>query len=52
MDSIILASSDSDFWSVIEDVDANYFVLLEKTKYVSDFKSLLWNNIIFYMFSR
>lgn len=50
MDSIILASSDSDFWSVIEDVDANYFVLLEKTKYVSDFKSLLWNNIIFYCY--
>ena len=49
-DSIILASSDSDFWSVIEDVDANYFVLLEKTKYVSDFKSLLWNNIIFYCY--
>ncbi len=50
MDSIIFASSDSDFWSVIEDVDANYFVLLEKTKYVSDFKSLLWNNIIFYCY--
>ena len=50
MDSIILASSDSDFWSVIEDVDANYFVLLEKTKYGSDFKSLLWNNIIFYCY--
>ena len=50
MDSIILASSDSDFWSVIEDVDANYFVLLEKTKYCSDFKSLLWNNIIFYCY--
>lgn len=50
MDSIILASSDSDFWSVIEDVDANYLVLLEKTKYVSDFKSLLWNNIIFYCY--
>ena len=28
VDSIILASSDSDFWSVIEDVDANYFVLI------------------------
>lgn len=50
VDSIILASSDSDFWSVIEDVDANYLVLLEKTKYVSDFKSLLWNNIIFYCY--
>lgn len=50
MDSIILASSDSDFWSVIEDVDVNYFVLLEKTKYGSDFKSLLWNNIIFYCY--
>ena len=50
MDSIILASSDSDFWSVIEDVDANYFVLLEKTKYGSDFKSLLWNNNIFYCY--
>jgi hypothetical protein len=50
VDSIILASSDSDFWSVIEDVDANYLVLLEKTKYGSDFKSLLWNNIIFYCY--
>lgn len=50
MDSIILASSDSDFWSVIEDVDANHFVLLEKTKYGSDFKSLLWNNIVFYCY--
>lgn len=50
MDSIILASSDSDFWSVIEDVDANYLVLLEKTKYGSDFKSLLWNNNIFYCY--
>lgn len=50
MDSIILASSDSDFWSVIEDVDANYLVLLEKTKYGFDFKSLLWNNIIFYCY--
>ena len=46
VDSIILASSDSDFWSVIEDVDANYLVLLEKTKCGSDFKSLLWNNNI------
>lgn len=30
--------------------DANYFVLIEKTKYGSDFKSLLWNNIIFYCY--
>ena len=50
VDSIILASSDSDFWSVIEDVDANYLVLLEKTKCGSDFKSLLWNNNIFYCY--
>lgn len=43
MDSIILASSDSDFWSVIEDVDANYFILLEKTKYGSDFGITLFS---------
>lgn len=50
VDSIILASSDSDFWSVIEDVDAKYLVLVESDKCGPDFKNALRNNNIFYCY--
>ena len=50
VDSIILASSDSDFWSVIEDVEANYLVLVESDKCSRDFKEVLRNHNIFYCY--
>lgn len=50
IDSIILASSDSDFWSVIEDVDAQYLVLAESDKCGFEFKDLLRNHDIFYCY--
>ena len=50
VDSIILVSSDSDFWSVIEDVKANYLVMLESEKCGFDFKSVLREHDIFYCY--
>lgn len=50
IDSIILASSDSDFWSVIEDVSAKYLILAESNKFGNEFKSLLWKHDIFYCY--
>lgn len=50
VDSFILASSDSDFWSVIEDVPGNYLVMVEKENCGSEFKKILRNNNIFYCY--
>lgn len=50
VDSIILASSDSDFWSVIESVEANYLVLIEGEKCSYDFKEKLRGNDVFYCY--
>lgn len=50
VDSIILASSDSDFWSVIEEVEANYLVLIENEKCSYDFKEKLRGNDVFYCY--
>ncbi|MBR5825740.1 MAG: hypothetical protein IKY78_01500 [Clostridia bacterium] len=50
-DSIILASSDSDFWSVIDSVDdAKFIVMAERDKCGYSFKNLLRENDIFYCF--
>lgn len=48
--SIILVSSDSDFWSVIEDVDAKYMVLVESDKCGQTFKEILREHDIFYCY--
>lgn len=50
VDSIILASSDSDFWSVIEDVEAKYLVLVEREGFGKDFKEMLRKHDIFYCY--
>ncbi len=50
VDSVILCSSDSDFWSVIQDVKAKYLVMAESDKCGSDFKDVLRENNIFYCF--
>lgn len=50
VDSFILVSSDSDFWSVIEDVPANYLVMVEKDNCGSEFKKILRSNDIFYCY--
>ncbi len=50
IDSIILASSDSDFWSVIEDVPTKYLILAESDKFGHDFKKLLRIHDIFYCY--
>ena len=50
VDSIILCSSDSDFWSVIEDVRANYLVMAEVEKCGYDFKEVLREHDIFYCY--
>lgn len=50
-DGIILVSSDSDFWSVIDDVeDAKFMVMAEKDKCGHDFKMVLRENDIFYCY--
>ena len=41
VDSFILASSDSDSWAVMEDVEANYLLMVEKDKCGYDFKEIL-----------
>lgn len=50
VDSIIIASSDSDFWSVIEDVDAKYLVMLEEDKCGYDYINALRKHDIFYCY--
>ena len=50
VDSVILVSSDSDFWSVIEDVDAKYMVLVESDKCGQTFKEMLRAHDIFYCY--
>ena len=50
VDSIILCSSDSDFWSVIEDVNARYLVMAEIEKCGYDFKEVLREHDIFYCY--
>lgn len=50
VDSIMIASSDSDFWSVIEDVQANYLVMVEQEKCGHDFKSVLREHDVFYCY--
>ena len=50
VDSIILCSSDSDFWAVIEDVSANYLVMVEEKKCGFDFKEVLRKHNIFYCY--
>lgn len=50
VDSFILASSDSDFWAVMEDVEANYLLMVEKDKCGYDFKEILRKNNIFYCY--
>lgn len=50
IDSVIIASSDSDFWSVIEDADANYLVMVETDKCGKDFKNILREHNIFYCY--
>jgi len=50
VDSVILCSSDSDFWSVIEDVKAKYLVMAETDKCGFDFKEVLREHNIFYCY--
>lgn len=50
VDSIIIASSDSDFWSVIEDVEAKYLVMVETEKCGHDFKEVLREHDVFYCY--
>lgn len=51
VDSIILVSSDSDFWSVIDaSEDVRYLVMVESEKCGYDFKNLLRNKDVFYCY--
>ena len=50
VDSIILCSSDSDFWSLIETVPAKYLVMVETEKCGNDFKDILRQHNIFYCY--
>lgn len=50
VDSVIIASSDSDFWSVIQDVEANYLVMVETDKCSPGFKSVLRSHDVFYCY--
>lgn len=51
VDSVIIASSDSDFWSVIEDVkEAKYLVMVESEKCGHDFKEVLRRHDVFYCY--
>ena len=50
VDSIIIASSDSDFWSVIEDVEAKYLVMVESEKCAHNFKDVLREHDVFYCY--
>ncbi len=51
VDSVILVSSDSDFWSVIDaSDDVRYLVMVESEKCGFEFKSLLWDKDVFYCY--
>lgn len=51
VDSIILASSDSDFWSVIRDFsEANFLVMVEENQCSYNFKDALWSSNVFYCY--
>lgn len=50
VDSIIIASSDSDFWSVIGEFNANYLVMVETDKCGNDFKNILRKHNVFYCY--
>ena len=51
VDSVILVSSDSDFWSVIDaSEDVNYLVMVESEKCGHEFKNLLRNKDVFYCY--
>lgn len=51
VDSIILVSSDSDFWSVIDSTDGvNYLVMVESEKCGYEFKALLRDKEVFYCY--
>lgn len=51
VDSVILVSSDSDFWSVIEaESDVRYLVMVESGKCGYEFKSLMRNKDVFYCY--
>lgn len=50
-DSIILVSSDSDFWSVIRSIDdAKFMVMVESDKCGYNFKTMLRDNGVFYCY--
>ncbi len=50
-DSIILASSDSDFWSVIESIsDVRFMVMAQREKCGHNFKNILRENNILYCY--
>lgn len=50
VDSFILASSDSDFWSVIEDTKANFLVMVERENCGYSFREIMRNNNVFYCY--
>lgn len=50
VDSFILASSDSDFWSVIEDTQANFLVMVERESCGYSFREIMRNNNVFYCY--
>ena len=51
VDSVILVSSDSDFWSVIDaSEDVNYLVMVESEKCGHEFKNLLRDKDVFYCY--
>ena len=50
VDSVILVSSDSDFWAVIEDVSARYLVMVEEEKCSYEFKETMRKNGVFYCY--
>ena len=51
VDAIILVSSDSDFWSVIDSTDdVRYLVMVESEKCGHEFKNLLRNKDVFYCY--
>ena len=50
VDSVIIASSDSDFWIIAEEVDANCLFMIEHEKSGRDFRDLLRKKGILYCF--
>lgn len=51
VDSVMLCSSDSDFWTVIENVEANYIVMVESDKCGKEFKDILKEHDVFYCYT-